>query len=91
MKQRTDKSPSLLHLVTLSGFDQPQNLIQLFVGGSELHGAKVGQTDDTDLYGVYVERPENALGLNPSEHFVCSTAGDERRNGPDVARFPISR
>jgi uncharacterized protein len=77
------KTPSLLDLVALSGFVQPQNLIHLFVGGSELHGAKVGKTDDTDLYGVYIEDPEQALGLNPSEHFVWSTAGNERRNGPD--------
>ncbi|HEY5030037.1 MAG TPA: nucleotidyltransferase domain-containing protein [Candidatus Angelobacter sp.] len=83
MKQPTSKSPSLLSLVALSGFDRPQNLIQLFVGGSELHGAKVGKTDDTDLYGVYLEDPEHALGLNPREHFVWSTAGDERRNGPE--------
>jgi len=74
---------SLLSLVQLSGFPQPENLIQLFIGGSELHGAKVGATDDTDLYGVYIEPPEQALGLDPLEHFVWSTAGDERRNGPD--------
>ena len=74
---------ALLDLVSLSGFDRPQNLIQLFVGGSELHGAKVGKTDDTDLYGVYVENPEEALGLDSREHFIWSTAGDDRRNGPD--------
>jgi uncharacterized protein len=74
---------SLLGMVALSGFDRPQSLIQLFVGGSELHGAKVGQTDDTDLYGVYIEDPDQALGLDPREHFVWSTAGDDRRNGPD--------
>lgn len=51
----------LLDLITLSRFDRPQNLIHLFVGGSELHGAKVGKTDDTDLYGVYIEDPERAL------------------------------
>jgi len=83
LKHSKTKSRSLLSLVALSGFDHPQNLIQLFVGGSELHGAKVGQTDDTDLYGVYIEDPERALGLEPREHFVWSTAGDERRNGPD--------
>ncbi len=74
---------SLLSLVALSGFDRPESLIHLFVGGSELHGAKVGKTDDTDLYGVYIESPEHALGLNSHEHFVWSTAGNERRNGPD--------
>lgn len=34
---------SLLNMVALSGFDRPQDLIHLFVGGSELHGAKVGK------------------------------------------------
>lgn len=83
LKQPKSSARSLLSLVRLSGFDQAQNLIQLFVGGSELHGAKVGTTDDTDLYGVYIEDPEQALGLDSREHFVWSTAGDERRNGPD--------
>jgi predicted nucleotidyltransferase len=83
----TDETPSrersLLHLVRLSGFAQSESLIHLFVGGSELHGAKVGKTDDTDLYGVFVESPEQALGLDPLEHYVWSTAGDDRRNGPE--------
>lgn len=83
MRQAKNNSRSLLNLVALSGFDRPENLVHLFIGGSELHGAKVGQTDDTDLYGVYIEAPEQALGLDPSEHFVWSTAGDQRRNGPD--------
>jgi predicted nucleotidyltransferase len=81
--RRLSKQQSLLSLVALSGFDRSQNLIHLFIGGSELHGAKVGKTDDTDLYGVYIEDPEQALGLDPREHLVWSTAGDERRNGPD--------
>ncbi len=74
---------SLLDLVRLSGFDRPETLVHLFIGGSELHGAKVGQTDDTDLYGVYIEDPESALGLSSRDHFVWSTAGNDRRNGPD--------
>ncbi|MGZ4841078.1 MAG: DNA polymerase beta superfamily protein [Candidatus Angelobacter sp.] len=83
MPKRKSVGKSLLELVALSGFDRPQDFIHLFIGGSELHGAKVGKTDDTDLYGVYIESPEHALGLDPREHFVWSTAGDERRNGPD--------
>ncbi len=85
---------SLLDVVTLSGFDQSESLIHLFVGGSELHGAKVGQTDDTDLYGIYVEQPAQALGLNRREHFVWSTAGDDRRNGPhdvDVTFYSLRK
>jgi predicted nucleotidyltransferase len=82
-----DETPSrersLLELVHLSGFAQPESLIHLFVGGSELHGAKIGKTDDTDLYGVFVESPAQTLGLDSLEHYVWSSAGDDRRNGPD--------
>lgn len=81
-KHKSVRKP-LLDFVFLSGFASPKSLIHLFVGGSELHGAKVGNTDDTDLYGVYIEASEHALGLEPREHFVWSTAGDDRRNGPD--------
>src|SRR5260370_3150385 len=70
-------------MVQISGFDWSESLIHLFIGGSELHGAKVGKTDDTDIYGIYIEEPEDVLGLDPQEHFVRSTAGNERRNGPD--------
>ena len=89
-----NKQRSLIDLVRMSGFDRPENLIHLFVGGSELHGAKVGATDDTDLYGVYIEDPEHALGLSPREHYVWSTAGDDRRNGPgdvDVTLYSLRK
>jgi uncharacterized protein len=69
--------------VSRSGFNPPDDIIHLFIGGSELHGAKVGATDDLDIYGVFVERPEIALGLLPRDHFVWSTASDENRNGPE--------
>jgi predicted nucleotidyltransferase len=77
------KRRSLLELVARSGFSRPETLIHLFVGGSELHGAKIGQTDDTDIYGIYLEPPNHTLGLDSEEHFVWSSAGNDRRNGPD--------
>lgn len=51
-------------MVALSGFDHPEDPIHLFVGGSVLHGAKVGQTDDIDLYRpsvITLPRPEKDL------------------------------
>jgi predicted nucleotidyltransferase len=75
-------TPLLSH-VERSGFGEISSLIHLFVGGSELHGAKVGATDDLDIYGVYVAAPQDVLGLEPRKHFVWSTASDDRRNGPD--------
>jgi uncharacterized protein len=73
----------LMNDVARSGFDTPEAIIHLFVGGSELHGAKVGATDDLDIYGVFLDSPADVLGLKPRSHFVWSTASDERRNGPD--------
>lgn len=73
----------LLTAVEQAGFPHMQGLIHLFVGGSELHGAKVKNTDDLDIYGAYLESPELAIGLDRSDFFVWSTSGNERRNGPD--------
>jgi uncharacterized protein len=86
--------PDLVQHVVDTGFPYPDRLIQLFVGGSELHGAKVHGTDDLDIYGVYVEPPEMVLGLESLPHFVWSTAGDDRRNGPndvDVTLYSLMK
>jgi uncharacterized protein len=74
---------NLLAHIERSGFGAVEAVVHLFVGGSEPHGAKVGATDDLDIYGVYIGGPAEVLGLAPREHFVWSTASDERRNGPD--------
>lgn len=84
----------LLQHVRESGFPFPDQLIHLFVGGSELHGAKVHGTDDLDIYGVYIEPPELVLGLEFLPHFVWSTAGDDQRNGPndvDVTLYSLKK
>ena len=74
---------NLMSHLQRSGFKAPEDIIHLFIGGSELHGAKVGATDDLDLYGVFLEPPNRALGLDANPHFVWSTARDDHRNGPD--------
>jgi len=84
----------LLQHVRESGFPYSDRLIHLFVGGSELHGAKVKDTDDLDIYGVYIEPPELALGLDSFPHYVWSTAGNDRRNGPhdvDVTLYSLHK
>jgi predicted nucleotidyltransferase len=79
---RTDNRNLREHLKTAE-FQWGENLIHLFIGGSELHGAKVGSTDDLDIYGVFIEPREFALGIDSCEHFIWSTAVQDRRNGPD--------
>jgi len=77
------RSEQLIAALRQSQFPFLDSLINLFVGGSELHGAKVKNTDDLDIYGLYLEPPELALGLEKQDFYVWSTAGNERRNGPD--------
>jgi uncharacterized protein len=77
------RAEQLLSAVQQSGFPHLDSLVHLFVGGSELHGAKVKDTDDLDIYGVYLEPPELVLGLDRQDFYVWSTAANERRNGPD--------
>jgi predicted nucleotidyltransferase len=84
----------LLQHVRESGFAFPDRLIHLFVGGSELHGAKVHGTADLDIYGIYIEPPELVLGLESMPHFVWSTAGNDVRNGPsdvDVTLYSLKK
>ena len=87
-------STPLMRHVFQSGFDAPDTLMHLFIGGSELHGAKVGATDDLDLYGIFLDSPTIVLGLEPRTHFVWSTASEKRRNGPndiDLTLYSLGR
>ena len=59
----------LLKHVQESGFPFPDRLIHLFIGGSELHGAKVYGTDDLDIYGVYIEPPERPLFAESGRYY----------------------
>src|SRR5579864_390063 len=75
-------------------FPYQQNLIMAFVGGSQLHGAKVGGTDDTDWYGVFIEPPDKMIGLDRDEFFVYTTGGKRGGNGPqdvDVCLYSLRK
>jgi len=80
--------------IRAGGFPYFADLIHVFVGGSELHGAKLAGTDDHDIYGVYIEPPVVALGLDADEHFVWSTAPQNKRNSPldvDVTLYSLRK
>src|SRR5277367_734001 len=74
------------------GFAHQPNLIMTYIGGSEAHGAKLGATDDTDWYGLYIPPPVKTLGLDREEHFVFTTGGQVGGNGPqdvDVCLYTL--
>jgi predicted nucleotidyltransferase len=85
----------LLDEVMRAGFPLDERcIIHLFVGGSQLHGAKVEGYDDLDIYGCYVEPPERILGILAMEHFVWSTGSDEQKNTAkdvDVTMYSLHR
>lgn len=76
------------------GFAYQQNLIMAAIGGSQAHGAKLGATDDTDWYGLYIPPPTKVLGLEHEEHFVFTTGGGPGGNGPqdvDVCLYTLMK
>jgi len=59
------------------------NEILRTVVGSGVHGMAIPGTDDHDEMGVYIERPEQVMGLMPTaEHYVSRTQPDGVRSGP---------
>lgn len=65
------------------GFRYQDDLLMAFIGGSQMHGAKLEGTDDTDWYGIFIPPPELALGIDTDEHFVFTTGGERGGNGPE--------
>ena len=76
------------------GFPYANSVIQMFEGGSKMHGAKLEGTDDTDWYGVFIEPPAKILGVDSYEHFVWTTGGERGGNKPsdiDVTLYSLQK
>jgi hypothetical protein len=55
----------LFETILNAGFPYGEDVIHLFVGGSELHGAKLHETDDLDIYGLFIEPAKFRSAFNP--------------------------
>jgi uncharacterized protein len=87
-------SPDLMQNVVNAGFPPDCDMVHLFVGGSQLHGAKVEGYDDLDIYGAYIEPPPRILGLLTLEHFVWSSGAEGQlntANDVDVTCYSLHR
>lgn len=70
------------------------NVIHLFTGGSNLHGAKLPGKNDLDIYGIFIEPKINLYGLTPFDHYVTSTSEEGERNTPedtDLTLYSLKR
>ncbi len=70
------------HLIT-AGFKNSGDLIHVFQGGSHQHGASIpGKVSDIDLFGLYIEPPNVALGVPTEEetHFTAGTSNQYVKN-----------
>jgi predicted nucleotidyltransferase len=77
------QNSSLMHHVVNAGFPADTAMVHLFIGGSQLHGAKVSGYDDLDIYGAFVEPPQRILGLQALPHFVWSSGSARALNTAD--------
>lgn len=77
------KQSVLMEHVMKAGFPMDNQMLHLFVGGSQLHGAKIQGYNDLDIYGCYIEPPNRILGLQTMEHFFYSTGSDKVLNKAD--------
>lgn len=87
-------SEELQEYVRTLGFPYAGSTILSFIGGSQLHGAKIKDTDDTDWFGLYIEPPAKVLGTDMYEHFVHTTGGERGGNRPsdtDVCMYGLRK
>jgi predicted nucleotidyltransferase len=85
---------SLMQHVVDAGFPPDIDMIHLFIGGSQLHGAKVEGYDDLDIYGAYIEPPRRILGLETLPRFVWSSGAEGTQNTAndiDVTCYSLQR
>lgn len=81
---------SLVDQLVKGGFRYSSDLIHVFQGGSHQHGASLpNAVSDVDIFGVYIERPEKALGISEETHFTGGTQDQYERNRPGDEDYKV--
>lgn len=65
------------------GFQYNDDVIHIFAGGSNQHGARLEDNGDLDICGVYLEPAIKQIGIDVEQHFVTSTSKQGERNTAD--------
>jgi hypothetical protein len=74
-----------------SQFPYLDSLIHLWVGGSELPGGKVNNTDDLVIDSVRLEPPELLRGRDKPDFYFCSTAVSKSLSGTPASMRSFSQ
>lgn len=69
MIYRESKPNLLAEAAAQAGFSPIADLVCLFKSGSALYGTSTPESD-RDVAGIWVESPEEALGVTPVEHWI---------------------
>ena len=85
MFMRIDPVKEMLKPAIALGFPYEDAVIHVFAGGSHQHGARLDDSGDTDVCGIYIPTKEDVLrnyvrGEAPLKSFVASTSDKDRRN-----------
>jgi RNA repair pathway DNA polymerase beta family len=72
------------------GFVHQENLIMACIGGSQAHGARLGATDDTDWYGLYIPPPINVLGLEREDILFLQPEANREATGRSMWTFAFT-
>jgi predicted nucleotidyltransferase len=80
---QNELSENILRQAGANGFPYRSEMVNLFIGGSGLHGGRVDGKNDDDFYGVFVEPPEMVVsGMQSYPHYVWGTSSSNERNRP---------
>lgn len=71
------------HVMNAGYSGRRSDIIDVFLAGSHLHGARIEGKSDLDVAGVFIEAPDLNLGIDKREHFITSTGTNETRNNKD--------
>lgn len=72
-------------------FPYTDNIITLYRGGSEAHGAKLDGVSDEDWCGVFIEPPEKIIGIDTYEHYVSLPPGAPGETKVDVCLYSLRK
>ncbi len=78
-------------MIDFGQFPYYDNVITLYRGGSQAHGAKLEGISDDDWCGVFIEPPEKIIGVDSYEHYVSTPPAIEGKVKQDMCLYSLRK